>query len=132
MSDPTNGEALRFATDLPAHPVSVAVARNFVRGLRSCLDEEQLHRLELIMSEAVTNAIRYGSPQPGDRVDVELVVTPASVSGSVHDRGPAFSPPTGVPRTDQIGGFGLHIIGQLAATWALERSELGNQVTFTL
>jgi anti-sigma regulatory factor (Ser/Thr protein kinase) len=123
---------LRFATDLPAHPVSVAVARSFVRGLRSCIDEERLHRLELIMSEVVTNAIRYGSPQPGDRVDVELVVTAGSVTGSVYDRGPAFNPPTAVPRTDQIGGFGLHIIGQLTSTWTLERCDLGNQVTFTL
>lgn len=132
MSEEDAAEPLRFVAVLPAHPVSVAVARGLLRGLRVHVDAERLERLELIVSEAVTNAVRHGSPRPQDRVGVEVLVAARSVTCHVDDCGHAFTPPTTAPALDRIGGFGLHIIAELAGSWSLERREAGNRVTFTV
>lgn len=122
---------LTVSLGLPADPVSVAAARHMVRTLDAFLPDEQLQRAELIISELVTNAVRHGS-RPGESVRVELSTHDGQLQGCVTDNGPAFKPPARLPEEGETGGFGLHIVQQLAAAWQIHRSDAGNAVSFTL
>ena len=132
MNELLGARTLVFQLRLPSHPISVSVARNVVRSLRPYLLDERSDRLELILSEVVTNAIRHGSPDPDDAVEVELSTTAGSLSGSVLDQGPTFTPPGPPTEIDQIGGFGLHIVAQLAESWSIESAPNGKLVRFTV
>jgi anti-sigma regulatory factor (Ser/Thr protein kinase) len=132
MSDAAIDVPLAFHLRLPSHPVSVSVARNLVRSLRPYLRDERSDRLELILSEVVTNAVRHGSRRTQDIVEIELTVSPEEVAGCVSDRGPAFTPPGPPTDPEQVGGFGLHIVAQLATTWDVEQGPSGNVVRFTV
>lgn len=122
-------DLLRYNLQMPAHPSAVRVARGVVRHLNGALSPDQLDRAETIVSELVTNAIRYGSPRATD-VDLELTVRGSVMHGCVRDHGPAFTLPPVEPRQDRPGGFGLHIAGQLAADFEVARSGDGNIVSF--
>lgn len=131
MTEPDGG-SVRFILQLPCHPVSVPAARNIVGVLCSWLSPEQIEDARVIISEIVTNAIRYGSPNPDDTVELELVAAPSRLTGAVRDRGPEFLLPVGLPATEQVGGFGLHISTQLAGSLSIGRSAYGNEITFTI
>ena len=132
MSDVLGTAPLVFQLRLPSHPISVSVARHLVRSLRPYLPEERSDRLELILSEVVTNAVRHGSTGPDDVVEVELSASSDALAGSVRDQGPPFTPPGPPTDIEQIGGFGLHIVAQLAESWAVEPAPSGNLVRFTV
>jgi anti-sigma regulatory factor (Ser/Thr protein kinase) len=102
-----------------------------IRTLDAFVPDEQLQRAELIISELVTNAVRHGS-RPGESIHVELFTRDGQLRGCVTDSGPAFKPPARLPDDGENGGFGLHIVHQLAAAWQIDRSDAGNAVSFTL
>jgi anti-sigma regulatory factor (Ser/Thr protein kinase) len=96
-----------------------------------------VERAEIIVSELVTNAIRHGSGPDGLvamelEVSVETSSAAGAMSGRVSDHGPVFAPGQTAPLVDQIGGFGLHIVDRLADTWSIERTPVGNVVTFSV
>lgn len=125
MPDP-----LRFQIRLPAHPVSVGMARGVVRALAPVLPAEGCERAELVLSELVTNSIRHASTGPNDVVDVMLTIADDGLTAVVQDHGPAFDvapPPTG----RRVGGFGLHIAKNLTDV-TFGRSDEGNVVTFKI
>lgn len=74
-------DSLRLSIRLPAHPLSVGVARAVVRSLSRSLGSHNADRAELLLSELVTNSIRHGSRTPDDPVDVELVLRDRHLSG---------------------------------------------------
>ncbi|HUY62955.1 MAG TPA: ATP-binding protein [Acidimicrobiales bacterium] len=122
-------EALRFNARLPAHQLSVRAARAMVRALSTFLPPDRTHAVELVVSELVTNSIRYGPHSADDVVDVELVLHDDSLAGTVRDTGPAFPFPIDEPAPGQVGGFGLHIAASLSAL-DIQRSDHGNVVRF--
>ncbi len=124
-------DSLRFSIRLPAHPLSVGVARAIVRSLSRSLGSHHADRAELLLSELVTNSIRHGSRTPDDPVDVELVLQGDHLSGSVCDQGPLFDRPAEQPRPGQVGGFGLHIAAELGQV-TIQRTDTGNRVMFSL
>jgi anti-sigma regulatory factor (Ser/Thr protein kinase) len=124
-------DSLRFGIRLPAHPLSVGVARAVVRSLSRSLGSHNADSAELLLSELVTNSIRHGSPAPDDPVEIELVLRDGHMSGSVCDRGPLFDHPAEQPQPGQVGGFGLHIAAKLGDL-TIQRTDRGNQVTFSL
>jgi anti-sigma regulatory factor (Ser/Thr protein kinase) len=107
------------------------MARNLVRAMHPLIDIDQLERAELIVSEIVTNAIRHGTKN-GAYVLVEFIVEPSLLRGKVTDSGPSFSPPTAKPQLGQVGGFGLHIVDNLASSWQIEHTNEGNVVKFSV
>ena len=131
MNETKTQDPLRVTVQLPAHPYSIGMARNLVRGMHPLINTEQLERAELIVSEIVTNAIRYGT-DGGQDVIVEFIIGPSVLRGRVTDTGPSFSPPTTKPQLGQVGGFGLHIVDRLASSWQIERTTRGNVVRFSV
>lgn len=112
---------------LPAHPVSVSMARSAVRCLISILDGEDLAHTELVLSEVLTNAIRHGSRGIQDSIAVEIAAGAGRITGVVRDSGPAFEPPAAA----EIGGYGLHIAMSLSDL-TIDHTVSGNTVTFTV
>lgn len=126
-------EALHYTVQLPSTPFAVAAARAIARAwCQSAGGERDGEALELLVSEAVTNAVRHAARGPRDLITIDMTLTREVTETSVSDHGPAFTAASEPPDLEQTSGFGLHIIAHLARTWVVERHATGNRVTFTL
>ena len=131
--DPVPYDALHYTVQLPATPYSVAAARAISRAwCQSAGGERDGEALELLVSEAVTNAVRHAARSPRDLITIDMTLTHEVTETSVSDHGPAFTAAATPPDREQTSGFGLHIIAHLARTWVVERHATGNRITFTL
>lgn len=124
-------EELRFSLRLPAHPVSVSIARGVLKLLDPLVNGAHLDAAQLVLSELVTNSVRHGSTSVDDFVDIEITVSNHRMSGVVRDGGPPFDPLGSRRAPDQPGGFGLHIARELADL-TIDRTEGSNVVTFAV
>lgn len=106
---------------LSPHPSSVADARRHVRyALDDHADSDTIDRVELVVSELVTNAVRHG---PGETISLRLVAGPdGGVAGEVVDQGYGHSA-IGEHResSDELsaGGRGLLIVDRLTDEWGV-------------
>ncbi|MFL3866832.1 SpoIIE family protein phosphatase [Streptomyces griseobrunneus] len=104
----------RVATwDLAQDRTTPATARLLVRDRLQGwgLDEDTVDATELIVSELVTNAVRYGTPPLRLRLLLDTTLT-----CEVHD-GSTASPHLRHAHTVDEGGRGLFIVSRLAAHW---------------
>ncbi|MFC7267145.1 SpoIIE family protein phosphatase [Streptomyces lutosisoli] len=104
----------RFAIwPLDDDPTAPATARRLARAqLRAWnIDEDAAYNTGLIVSELVTNAVRYGSPP----LEMRLI-NDRTLTCEVRDTSPA-TPHLRHARTIDEGGRGLFIIAQLAQVW---------------
>lgn len=86
------------------------------------VDEDTAAATELIVSELVTNALRYGSPPLRLRLIKDRALT-----CEVHD-GSATSPHLRHARTGDEGGRGLFIVAQLSERWGTRYTASGKTV----
>jgi PAS domain S-box-containing protein len=105
-------------------PTAAATARNHVRRQLVAwhLGENIAFNTELIASELVTNALRYGSPPLELRLINDRVLT-----CEVRDTSPA-GPHLVHARAVDEGGRGLFIIAQLAQAWGTRHMAEGKTV----
>lgn len=104
----------RVATWELAHDrTTPAMARTLVRDRLEGwnLGEETIEATELIVSELITNAVRYGTPPLHLRLLLDRTLT-----CEVHDTSPV-APHLRHARTVDEGGRGLFIVSQLATHW---------------
>ena len=101
--------------ELPREPASAGRARAALGGFEETLPPDRYADAKLLVSELVTNAVKYG----GDG-SVELVVAagPGHLRAEVVDQGGGFR----APRRDTSdlhtpGGWGLHLVETLADDW---------------
>lgn len=114
-------------TSFPGIPDSVAAARRFVTGmLRLCpqtsAPDEVVHRVELIVSELCTNAIRHTrSGDPGQKFHVHVCTDERGVHVEVRTLPPRRprSVPRVVPPEDPFSehGRGMFLVDQWATQW---------------
>ncbi|MFD3555142.1 SpoIIE family protein phosphatase [Streptomyces goshikiensis] len=98
---------------LPDDPTVVATARRLVRDRLAAwgVERETAYDTELIVSELVTNAVRYGRPP------LELrVINDRALTCEVRD-GSASTPRLRHASVVDEGGRGLFIVAQLAQAW---------------
>ncbi|MFC9910576.1 SpoIIE family protein phosphatase [Streptomyces sp. NPDC127197] len=109
------------AVELPHDPTSPAQARTFTREHLAAwhVDETTSYATELIVSELLTNAVRYGTPP----VILRLIRTD-TLTCEIHDTG-AAAPHLRHARTVDEGGRGLFIVSQLAARWGTRYTPSG-------
>jgi anti-sigma regulatory factor (Ser/Thr protein kinase) len=114
---------------LPADRTAPAAARAWVRDVAGALEPRLLEDLRLIVTELVTNAVKYG---PGEPVHVCLHVRPPHfVRGVVIDKGEhAHQIRLRSPGPDSPGGRGLRIVARLAHDWGVH--EGSTHVWFSL
>ncbi|MBO0729109.1 MAG: ATP-binding protein [Acidimicrobiaceae bacterium] len=82
----------------------------------------------LLLTELVTNAVRYGR-SPALRVDIELL--DAKLVVGVTDNEPAVPTP-GAPGPEDVGGRGMLLVERLSANWGVSPRASGKRVWFNL
>ncbi|MFF7191552.1 SpoIIE family protein phosphatase [Streptomyces sp. NPDC008222] len=105
-------------------PAAAAAARRHTRHQLSAwgVDEETAYTTEMIVSELVTNAVRYGAPP------VELrLIRDRTLTCEVHDTS-ATAPHLRHARTVDEGGRGLFICAQLSQNWGVRYTADGKTV----
>jgi anti-sigma regulatory factor (Ser/Thr protein kinase) len=102
--------------DLPRSPRAPGQARDALTSLNA-LDAELLGDAKLLVSELVTNSVKYGGDGP-----VRLIVRyedSGRLRIEVVDRGGGFVPiARDRPATD-VGGWGLHLVQELTDRWGV-------------
>lgn len=101
---------LRIASDMRAP----ALTRSRLKTLQAKL-EPRYDDVVLVVSELVTNAVRYGS---SDGIDLKVAKRDGRIRVEVTDHGDGFS--IDVPRGD---GLGLNIVERLAENWGIKNGK---------
>ena len=108
---------MRLVFDLTVSTSAPFQARTMLDAVAADLDPETLGDLRIIVSELVSNAVKYG---PGRPVHVELEVKgPTRVSGEVADRGDPARAPRIHERPGAHGGYGMRLVASLATAWGV-------------
>ncbi|WP_354642161.1 SpoIIE family protein phosphatase [Kitasatospora camelliae] len=112
---------------LPAEPTAVSRARRLVRGtLTDWATEELTDTAELLVSELVTNSVRYASAPIG----VRLTLGPTLL---VEISDPLPDPPRERHAAEgDEGGRGLELVRRLALRWGARAEGMGKVVWFEL
>ncbi|CAL9448749.1 SpoIIE family protein phosphatase [Streptomyces sp. Tu 3180] len=112
---------------LPREPRSVGRAREYARAQLLSWDLEPLvDTTELLVSELVTNALRYGEGE----IRLRLLLDRTLVC-EVWDSG-LVQPRRRRARDTDEGGRGLQLVGLLSAAWGSRRTHRGKTVWFEL
>ncbi|WP_413754565.1 PAS domain-containing SpoIIE family protein phosphatase/ATP-binding protein [Streptomyces sp. R-74717] len=112
---------------LPREPRSVGRARELARGRLLAWDlEELVDTTELLVSELVTNALRYGEGE----IRLRLLLDRTLVC-EVWDAG-LVQPRRRRARDTDEGGRGLQLVGLLSVAWGSRRTPRGKTVWFEL
>ncbi|MDQ0811454.1 PAS domain S-box-containing protein [Streptomyces sp. B3I7] len=112
---------------LPREPRSVGRAREYARAqLQSWGLEPLVDTAELLVSELVTNALRYGEGE----IRLRLLLDRTMVC-EVWDAG-LVQPRRRRARDTDEGGRGLQLVGLLSAAWGSRRTPRGKTVWFEL
>lgn len=102
---------------------SVRLARSYGAS------ETTLHVVELLTSEVVTNAVKYGHVTDG--IDLDMECTRHELTVSVTDGNPV--PPVVLDAdTARCGGQGMRVVERLARSWGSLPTPGGKRVWFTV
>jgi anti-sigma regulatory factor (Ser/Thr protein kinase) len=106
-----------FAVDIPRDHMAPAAARRAVERLAGAVDDELIPDVKLLVSELVTNSVKYGADGAITlKVDAER---PRKVRAGVVDQGLGFVPVARDRPTTEAGGWGLHLVQALANRWGV-------------
>ncbi|WP_406356422.1 ATP-binding protein [Streptomyces sp. NBC_00658] len=119
--------AHHLALSVPATPSAVTDARHqavdAIAGWKAELDDEVVHTAELVISELVTNAVRYASP---GQVSMTVRLVEAVLRIEVCDSSPTL-PRLGLPDEYSENGRGLFLVAALADRYGAEPTPTGKR-----
>src|SRR4051812_28898581 len=91
-----------------------AQARDALEQLDPKLPEHVLPDIRLLVSELITNGVKYGGEGP---VRLEITSAPDRVRAEIIDQGVGFTPKPRDGDLDRVGGWGLHLVQELTDGW---------------
>ncbi|MEU3985859.1 ATP-binding protein [Streptomyces sp. NPDC026672] len=119
--------AHQLTLSVPANPTAVAPARHrsveAIQGWEAGLDNEVVRTAELVISELVTNAVRYASR---GQVSLEVQLLEAVLRVEVCDSSPVLPRP-GLPNEHSENSRGLFLVAALADQYAAEPTPTGKR-----
>jgi len=121
-------EATEIRVRLQAGPDASFEGRRTLDSLGDVLGEPLFGALRLVVTELVTNSVKYGVVDPGDLIGLRVVVSPDRVRVEVSDPGPSFDPPRPSATAGGTSGWGLAIVDRLVDRWGVEREVEGKTV----
>lgn len=121
MHDSWRGEVVVASRCELAGGVHAArVARRRVgRLLGDRLGEQDLHDVEVLVSEIVTNAVRHGGAGPDETIIVHVAMSADCLRVEVCDQGPGFTAPDAPQTRADGGGNGLLLLSRLSSAWGV-------------
>jgi serine phosphatase RsbU (regulator of sigma subunit)/anti-sigma regulatory factor (Ser/Thr protein kinase) len=119
----------RLSWSLPTAETSVREARMLIREpMKRWGLEDFIPVTELLVSELVTNAVRYGKSEYAMGGDIQFrLILEGGLICEVYDSSPALPRMLQVDR-DAENGRGLHVVSQLAKRWGTRRTPTGKVV----
>jgi anti-sigma regulatory factor (Ser/Thr protein kinase) len=106
---------VRLTRSLAAPRRARAALTHFDHGL----PEERAHAAELLLTELVTNAVKYGE----GAVRVDLRHGAGRFRAEVVDGGDGFAAPTrDASDLHTPGGWGLHLVAKLSDRWGVRQA----------
>jgi anti-sigma regulatory factor (Ser/Thr protein kinase) len=100
--------------EIPRTPQAPYLARRALAGLEGQIDPSVVEDVRLLVSELITNSVKYGGDGP---VRLEVTASGGRIRAEIIDQGMGFTP---VARDDDLsrpGGWGLHLVEQLTTDW---------------
>jgi anti-sigma regulatory factor (Ser/Thr protein kinase) len=92
-------------------------ARRAIEQLGPVIDPEVLPDVVLLVSELVTNGVKYGAEERL-RLQVEAP-SPRKLRVEVVNQGASFEPVARDRPLTEVGGWGLHLVEELADDWGV-------------
>ena len=86
------------------------------------VDANARARLELILSELVTNSVVHGSEAGGSELSIRLRRESELLSGEVCGEGPEFDWAPHDKDLEEPGGLGLMIVDELTERWGIRHN----------
>ena len=108
---------MNLNVDIPRDAGAPSRARRAVEGLQGAIDESIRPDVMLLVSELVTNSVKYGAEG-----DLQLRIeapAPSKLRVEVVNEGSAFTPKARSRPATEPGGWGLHLVETLADRWGV-------------
>jgi anti-sigma regulatory factor (Ser/Thr protein kinase) len=103
-----------LSVDLPRSPEAPFLARRAIDELDGAVAPSVLPDIRLLVSELVTNSVKYGGEGP---VRLEVIADDSRVRAEIVDQGVGFKPVARNDDLEKVGGWGLHLVEQLTTQW---------------
>jgi anti-sigma regulatory factor (Ser/Thr protein kinase) len=109
---------MQFSFQFPPAEDAPAQARASLEVFDQILAPEVLEDLQLVVSELVTNSVKFG---PKRSITLSLQIAPdGNVRGEVIDQGDGERAKVEMtPEPSLDGGWGLHLVDRVANTWGV-------------
>jgi anti-sigma regulatory factor (Ser/Thr protein kinase) len=124
------GDVIRIRRSFVAEPQAPRAARRELAVLEGELTRDEMWRVELLVTELLTNSIVHAGLGGRGIVTIDIVVTEDAIRADVRDRGIGFEPAT-VPDEPLAGHWGMRLLDRLADYWQVDASR-GTSVLFEL
>ena len=103
-----------LSVELPRTAEAPRLARRALDDLNGSVDPSVLPDVRLLVSELITNSVKYGGEGP---VRLEITASDDRVRAEIIDQGAGFVPKERDGDLDRVGGWGLHLVEQLTSEW---------------
>jgi anti-sigma regulatory factor (Ser/Thr protein kinase) len=121
------GDVIRIRRSFVAEPQAPRAARRELEVLEGQLSRDEMWRVELLVSELLTNSIVHAGLGGRGIVTIDLAVTDDTIRAEVRDRGIGFEPAV---RDDPLAGnWGMRLLDRLSDYWQVDASR-GTVVLF--
>jgi anti-sigma regulatory factor (Ser/Thr protein kinase) len=108
-------------------------ARGFLRDvLSSRIPPVVLYDAVLLTSELAVNGVRHVPAAEGDWLEVSVDHGDDALTVSVRSPGTDFARSEDLSRRGEVGGWGLHLVGELSSQWGVTPDSDGTAVWFQM
>ena len=108
---------MTLSVDIDRDLMAPATARHAVDGLSGTVAQDVLPDLRLLVSEVVTNSVKYGG-EGALRLQIDTD-GPRKLRVEVIDQGVGFVPVARDRPATDVGGWGLHLVQTLSNRWGV-------------
>lgn len=113
----TGSSPMTVTVDLPRDATAPRAARRAVEDLSNAVSEDLIPDMKLLVSELITNAVKYGGE---GEITLQFVTEgPRRVRAEVIDQGGGFVPVARDRPATEVGGWGLHLVQTLSNRWGV-------------
>ena len=103
---------MTLSVDIARDPAAPATARRAIEGLSGTVADDLLPDVKLLVSELVTNSVKYGGE---GALHLQLdTAGPRRLRAEVIDQGVGFVPVARDRPATDVGGWGLHLVQTLS------------------